>query len=110
MEVGKRDLVLPKPHSMVYIKPRMIRMDEIVGQTPLKDLDQIQLVLTWMPTKALYQLQVSVDHEIQSRAHKNLVELQQPKKKRKNLETVCTQEKSETQEEKGCITELECRV
>jgi hypothetical protein len=56
MEVGKCDSVLPKAHSMVYIKPSMIRMDEIVGQTPVKDLDQIQLVLTWMPTKALYQL------------------------------------------------------
>jgi hypothetical protein len=64
MEVGKRDSVLPKPHSTVYIKPSMIRMVEIVGKTPLKDLDQIQLVLTWMPIKALYQLQVSIDHEI----------------------------------------------
>jgi hypothetical protein len=64
MEVGKCDSVLPKPHSMIYIKPSMIQMDEIVGQTPLKDLDQIQLVLTWMSIKALYQLQVSIDHEI----------------------------------------------
>ena len=31
MEVGKRDSVLPKPHSTVYIKSSMIRMDEIVG-------------------------------------------------------------------------------
>jgi hypothetical protein len=95
MEVGKCDSVLPKSHFTVYIKPSMIRMDEIVGQTPLKDLDQIQLVLTQMPAKALYQLQVSVDHEIQSRAHKNLVELQQATNKRETLETVCVQEKSE---------------
>jgi hypothetical protein len=27
-------------------KTKMLRMDEIVGQTPLKDLDHIQLVLT----------------------------------------------------------------
>lgn len=66
MEVGECDSVLPKPHSTVYIKSSMLRMDEIVGQTPLKDLDQIQLVLTRMPTKTLYQLQVSVDHEIRS--------------------------------------------
>jgi hypothetical protein len=56
-------------------------MDEIMGQTPLKDLDEIQLVLTQMPTKALYQLQVSVDHEIQSREHKNFFKLQQATKK-----------------------------
>jgi hypothetical protein len=41
MEVGKCDSVLPKSHFTVYIKPSMIRMDEIVGKTPLKDLDQI---------------------------------------------------------------------
>jgi hypothetical protein len=39
MEVGERDSVLPKPHSTVYIKPSMLRMDDIVGHTPLKDLD-----------------------------------------------------------------------
>jgi DNA anti-recombination protein RmuC len=110
MEVGERDSVLLKPHSTVYIKLSMLRMDEIVGQTPLKDLDQIQLVLTRMPAKALYQLQVSVDHEIQSRAHKNMVELQQATKKQETLETVCAQAKSETQEEKECRNELERRV
>jgi hypothetical protein len=52
-----------------------MRMNEIVGQTPLKDLDQIQLVLTRMRSNPLYQLQVSVDHEIQSQAHKNMAEL-----------------------------------
>jgi hypothetical protein len=54
MEVREHDSVLPKPHSTVYIKPSMIQMDEIVGQTPLKDLDQVQLFLTRMPTKTLY--------------------------------------------------------
>jgi hypothetical protein len=76
MEVGECDSVLTKPHSTVYMKPSILRMDEIVGQAPLKDLDQIQLVLTWMPENTLYQLQVSIDHEIQSRAHQNMVKLQ----------------------------------
>jgi hypothetical protein len=39
-----------------------------------------------------------------------LVELQQATKKRETLETVCAQAKLETQEEKGCRTELERRV
>jgi hypothetical protein len=77
---------MPHAHATVYIKPSMLRMDEIMGQTPLKDLDHIQLVLTWMPSRELYKLQVSVDHEMQSRAHKNLVELQQATKKREALE------------------------
>ena len=34
----------------------------------------------------LYKLQVSVDHEMQSQAHKNLVELQKAIKQREALE------------------------
>ena len=66
VEVEERDPVLPIPHahSMVYIKRSMLRMDEIVGQTPLKNLDHMQLVLTRIPSKSLYKLQVSVDHKI----------------------------------------------
>jgi hypothetical protein len=85
-------------------------MDEIMGQTPLKDLDHIQLVLKQMPSRALHKFQVSVDHEVQSRAHKNLVELQQTKKKHKALEKLCEQAKLETREEKECKNELERRV
>jgi hypothetical protein len=64
----------------------MLRMDKIVGQIPLKDFDHIQLVLTRMPLKELHKLEVSVDHEMQARAHKNLVKLQQATKKREVLE------------------------
>jgi hypothetical protein len=98
---------MPHANAMIYIKPSMLCMDEIMGQTPLKDLDHIQLVLTWMPSRELHKLQVSVDHEVQSRAHKNLVELQQATKKQEALEKVCEQAKLETQEEKECRNELE---
>jgi hypothetical protein len=76
----------------------MLRMDEIMGQTPLKDLDHIQLVLTRMSSRALHKLQVSVDQEVQSRAHKNLVELQQETKKREVLEKKIEQAKFKTRE------------
>jgi hypothetical protein len=75
-------------------------MDEIMGQTRPKHLDHIQLVLTWMPSKELHKLQVSVDHEVQSCAHKNLVDIQQATKKHEALEKFCEQAKLETQEEK----------
>jgi hypothetical protein len=55
-------------NTTFHITPSMLCMDEIVGQTPLKDLIQIQLVLTLMPSRALHKLQVSVNHEVQSRA------------------------------------------
>jgi hypothetical protein len=78
VEVEERDLVHSLPHAneTVYITPSMLRMEEIMGQKPLKDLSHIQLVLTWMPSRALHKFQVSIDHEVQSRAHKDLVELQ----------------------------------
>jgi hypothetical protein len=76
-------------------------MDEIVGQTPLKDLSQIQLVLMQMPTRALHKLQVSINHEVQSRAHKDLVELQGATENRDALEIVYEHTKSETQEKNG---------
>jgi hypothetical protein len=60
---------IAQPSSTFHVTPSMLRMDEIMGQTPLKDLAQLQLVLSWIPTKALYKLQVSVTQEVQSRAH-----------------------------------------
>jgi hypothetical protein len=59
-----------QPSSTFHVTPNMLRMDEIVGQTPLKYLAQIQLVMTQIPTKALYKLQVSVAQEVQSRTHR----------------------------------------
>jgi hypothetical protein len=46
VEVEERDPVHSMPHAntTIYIKPNMLHMDEIMGQTPLKDLDRIQLV------------------------------------------------------------------
>jgi hypothetical protein len=101
---------MPHAHAMVYIKPSMLRMDEIVGQTPLKDLDHIQLVLTWIPSRELYKFHVSIDHEMHSWAHKNLVEVQQETKKWEALEKYYEQAKSETQEEKERRNGLEQRV
>jgi chromosome segregation ATPase len=55
-------------------------------------------------------LQVSVDHEMQSRAHKNLVELQKATKQWEALEKEYEQAKSKTREETECRNELERRV
>jgi hypothetical protein len=90
VEVEERDPIHPLPHTNTkfHITPGMMRMDEIVGQTPLKELIQIQLVLTRMPTRALHKLQVSINHEVQSHTHKDLVELQREIEKRDALEIV----------------------
>jgi hypothetical protein len=85
-------------------------MDKIVGQTPLKDLSQIQLVLTRIPSGALHKLQVSVNHEVQTRACRDLTELKQATKKRDTLEIVYEKAKSETEEERECRNGLEQKV
>jgi hypothetical protein len=87
---------MPHANATIYIKPSMLRMDEIMGKTPLKDLDHIQLVFTWMPSRVLHKLQVRVDREVQPHAHKNLVKLQQPTKMQEVLEKVYDQAKLET--------------
>jgi hypothetical protein len=112
MEAEERDPSLPMPHAntMVHIRPSMLRMDEIVGQTPLKDLDHIQLVLARIPSRALHKLQVSVNHEMQSRSHKKLVKLQKATKQREVLEKEYEQARSENREETEHRNELERRV
>jgi hypothetical protein len=85
-------------------------MDKLVGQTPLKDLSQIQLVLTRIPSGMLHRVQVSVNHEVQSRARRDLTELKQATKKHEALEIVYEKAKSKTQEERECIKGLEQKV
>jgi hypothetical protein len=44
----------------------MLQVDESIAQTPLKDLEKVQLVLAQIPTKALKIMQVSVMQEVLS--------------------------------------------
>jgi hypothetical protein len=90
MEEEERDPVHPilQPNTTFHIIPSMLRMDEIMGQTSLKYLRQIQPMLTCMPSRVLHKLQVSVNHKVQSHTHKDLVELQKATKKWDMLEIV----------------------
>jgi hypothetical protein len=91
LEEGEWDIVhiIPQPNATFYITPSMLRMDEIMGKTPLKDLAQIQLVLSLIPSKALHRLQFSVTQEVQSREHTNLDELEKSTEKWDALEIIC---------------------
>ena len=109
MEVEERDPIHPllHPNATFRITPNMLCMDEIGGWTPLKDLCQIQLVLTRIPVEALHKLQVSMNHEVQSQARKDLNELKKVRKKLDVLEIVYDQAKSKTREERERIKGLE---
>jgi hypothetical protein len=88
----------------------MLRMDEYVGQTPLKDLSQIQLVLIRIPSGELHRLQVSINHEVHSRAHKHLIDLKKAIKKQDELKVGYEKAKSEIEEERKCLKGLEQKV
>jgi hypothetical protein len=109
-EDRQSDKGILQPHVTFHINPSMLCMDEIVGQTPLKDLSQIQLVLTRIPSGALHRLQVSVNHEVQSRARRDLTELKQATKKRDELKLGHEKAKSDTEEERERLKGLEQKV
>jgi hypothetical protein len=88
----------------------MLRMDEIMGQTCLKDLSHIQLVLTRIPSGALHMLYVSVNHKVQSHAHRDLIELKHAPKKQGELKIGYEKAKYETEEERECLKGLEKKV
>jgi hypothetical protein len=99
-----------QPNTTFHINPSMLHMDEIVGQTPLKDLNQIQIVLKRIPSGALHRLQVSVNHGVQYRARRHLFELKQATKEQDELKVGYKKAKSETEEEREHLKGLEQKV
>jgi hypothetical protein len=59
-----------------------------MAQKPLKDVEQLDLVLSKIPTKALYKLQMSVAQEVQSRNRMDATNLETTKEEKEVLETV----------------------
>jgi len=68
----------------------MLKMDEGMAQKQVKDIEQIELVLSKISKKVLYQLQVSVMQEVQSRARMDATNIETSKEAREVLEIVLT--------------------
>jgi len=66
----------------------MLQMDEDMAQTQVKDVEQMELVLDKIPTKALYRLHMSIAQEVQSRASTNAKNLETTKEEKEVLEIV----------------------
>jgi len=79
----------------------MLQIDEAIAQTPLKDLAQVELVMTKIPTKALYKLRVSVAQEVQSCTRTDLAKLHHTKNGKGALEMVLERVNLKTKEENG---------
>jgi hypothetical protein len=66
----------------------------------MKDVEQLDLALSKIPTKALYKLQMSVAQEVQSRARMDATNLETTREAKEVLETVLTEVQLEHEEEK----------
>jgi hypothetical protein len=76
----------------------------------LKDSSQIQLVLTRIPLGVLNRLQVSINHELQSRARRALTKFKKKIKKRDMLEIVYDKDKYKSKQEREHMKGLEQKV
>jgi hypothetical protein len=92
------------------INQGMLQIDKDTTQKPLKDIEKLDLVLSKIPTKALYKLQISVAHEVQSRARTDAMNLETTKEVKEILEISLNQVQLERDEEKQCMEKLEQRL
>jgi hypothetical protein len=70
---------------------QMIRMDQETAQKPMGDMEQFEVVMAQIPTKALYRLQASVMQEVQSRAHTDATNLEVGRGVTEMLQITCDQ-------------------
>jgi hypothetical protein len=68
--------IVVKGSDTFKVTQQMLRIDEETTQNPVRDIDQLELVMAQIPTKALYRLQASVMQEVQSRARTDATNLE----------------------------------
>jgi hypothetical protein len=66
----------------------MLQVDEDIAWKPLKDIENLDLMLSKTPTKALYKLLISVTQEVQSRDRIDAVNLETTQEEKETLEIV----------------------
>jgi hypothetical protein len=79
---------------------QMIRLDQETMQKPLGEVEQLEMVMAQIPTKALYGLQASVMQEVQSRARVDATNLEVGRGVVEMLQITCDQLTMEKEEEK----------
>jgi hypothetical protein len=78
----------------------MIRLDRVIVQTPLGDVEQFEVSMAQIPTKALYRLQASVMQEMQFKACADATKLEVGRRVVEMLQITCDQLTSDKEEEK----------
>jgi hypothetical protein len=85
----------------------MIRLDPETVQTPLQEVEEMDIIMAQIPMKALYRLQASVMQEVQSRAHTDATNLEVGRGVTKMLQITCDQLTAEKEEQKYHVDRLE---
>jgi hypothetical protein len=92
------------------ITPEMLFMDEETAQRTLKYIDMLDLALPKIPTKVSYKLQVSIAHEIQSKARLNAMNLQLAQEYNTSLKEALIQEGKEKNMVHQKVDEMENQI
>jgi hypothetical protein len=82
------------------IMRQMINFDQEMMQKPLEEVEQVELVMAQIPTKALYGLQASVMQEVHSRACADATNIEVGRGVTEMLQITCDQLTVEKEEEK----------
>jgi hypothetical protein len=76
-------------------------------QMPLKEVVKVEILLSKIPTKDLYRLQVCVTQEVKSHTRIDATELEEIKNDKENLELMVKQVKFDTKEENENADKIE---
>jgi hypothetical protein len=99
--------IVVKGSNNFMVTQQMLQVDEEIAQKLVGDIDQLELVMAQIPTKALYGLQASIMQEVQSRAHTDATNLEVGREVTKMLQITCDQLTLEKEEEKKRADRLE---
>jgi hypothetical protein len=92
------------------INQGIIQVDKDTTQKPLKDIEQLDLVLSKIPTKALYKLQIIITNGSQSRARIDAMNLETNREVKEVLEISLKEVHPERDEEKQHMEKMEQRL
>jgi hypothetical protein len=83
-----------------FVMRQMIIFDQENVQKPLEEVEQVEMVMEQIPTKALYGLQTSVMKEVKCRVHTDATNLEVGRGVAEMLQITCDQLTVGKEEEK----------
>jgi len=85
----------------------MIKFDQEMTQKHSEEVEQVEMFMTHIPSKALYRLHANPMQEVKSRAHADAMNLEVGRGVTEMLQIRCDHLTMENEEEKECTDKLE---